>query len=74
MLRILLVFLREFTEPILRLSIADQVGLDAWIEQVYERVEARLIANPEDYFNGKTEKTKRLIRLKRTSSHGSRGS
>jgi gibberellin A4 carboxyl methyltransferase len=42
-------FLRAFSEPILRLSFANHDNLEAVIEEVYQRVEARLIANPADY-------------------------
>ena len=42
-------FLRAFTEPILRQSFTDQANLDELLEAVYERVGARLLANPMGY-------------------------
>ncbi len=42
-------FLRAFTEPILRLSFAGQAGVDALLAELYQRVQARLVANPENY-------------------------
>jgi gibberellin A4 carboxyl methyltransferase len=42
-------FLRAFSEPILRMSFANHDNLDALIEETYQRVQARLIANPADY-------------------------
>ncbi len=42
-------FLRAFTEPILRQSLAEHANLDDLLDAVYERVRARLHANPADY-------------------------
>jgi gibberellin A4 carboxyl methyltransferase len=42
-------FLRAFSEPILRLSFANHDNLEALIEEVYQRVQVRLLANPADY-------------------------
>ena len=42
-------FLRAVTEPILRLSFANLADLDGLIADVYQRVQARLVANRDDY-------------------------
>jgi gibberellin A4 carboxyl methyltransferase len=42
-------FLRAFSEPILRQSFADQTDLENLLGSVYERVRARLAADPTDY-------------------------
>lgn len=42
-------FLSAFTEPILRQAFADDIDLDALIRAVYERVEARVRADPAAY-------------------------
>jgi gibberellin A4 carboxyl methyltransferase len=42
-------FLRAFSEPILRLTFPDQNELDALIDEVYRRVQSRLIDDPSAY-------------------------